>query len=286
MDNGQLIKKLRKERGISQAQLSNGISTRTTLSSFENKKSKIPSDILFEYLKRMNISPEEYSFYLNNDSKSEKEYALQYFNENIYKAKEYEIRQRIHNYQKKYKDYNDFFFCCLSIELKLFLNKSQEDNVFDVKEDTEIIKNYLNSIQQWGHFEISLFSNCLYIFNSDYIRATFKILFKKTKNLSQIDSYKNDVSIFINNCIILSFERNELNDANTYINSLSDISNGSPRKTYDKLMCNYYKELLHQITIQENKLMKSIATFRELGFSDHANRLDKFKIKILSNYIK
>lgn len=288
ISNGSLIKKLRKERGMSQSQLASGISTRTTLSSFENNNSRIPSEILFAFLNRMNIFVQEYTFYLNDSTKTEKEYALQYFSENIYKAKDYEIQNRILNYQTKYKDYNDFFFCCLSIELKLFLNKSHDKQVFDVQEDTTLIKNYLNGIQQWGHFEISLFSNCLYIFNSEYIRGTFNTLAKKTKILSQIDSYQNDLAIFVNNCILLSFERKEFQNVRFYISYLNNISKDSPRKLYDRLMYNFYLELLKELSIGKSTVMSTIMAFESLGFDEHANRLLEFKEKMqlsLKGYI-
>lgn len=40
---GSLIKKLRTDRKISQAKLAEGISSRTTLSSFENRKTNLSS---------------------------------------------------------------------------------------------------------------------------------------------------------------------------------------------------------------------------------------------------
>ncbi|KRN78249.1 Rgg/GadR/MutR family transcriptional regulator [Fructilactobacillus lindneri] len=277
MTNGELIKKLRQERGMSQLQLSRDISSRTTLSSFENNKSRVASDILFKYLKRMNVTVQEYTFYLNNSTQTEKEQALQYFQENIYQERDFEIQKRILNFQAKYKDYNDFFFCCLSIELKLFLNKSHEKPVFDVDEDIGLIKNYLEGIQQWGHFEMFLFSNCLQIFSSEYIRATFNTLFRKTKILSQIDTYKSDLAIFLNNCIVLSFERKDFQNARFYIQQLNSVSQDTPRKMYDKLMSNYYLELLKHLITRNSMVTSVINQFEMMGFDEHADRLSEFK---------
>ncbi|WP_181186383.1 helix-turn-helix domain-containing protein [Lactiplantibacillus pentosus] len=266
MTHGQLIRKLRKERGLTQAQLAEGISSRTTLSTLENNKTDVNINTLFSYLDRLNVSIQEYLFYFNDSSNTEKELATKYFYDNIVKKRDIEIEQRILDYQSKYKDSKDFYYCCLSIELKLFLNKKKDKTVFDVREDTEIIKKYLERVTQWGHFEMSIFANCLYIFTSEYIRATFTILLKRTKILSKIDTYQNDISIFLNNCIVLALERKNYQNARFYIQQLYQISEKTPRKAYDRMMCAYYLALLKQIKGANANVDSTISHFKELGF--------------------
>lgn len=266
LTHGQLIRKLRKERGLTQAQLAEGISSRTTLSTLENNKTDVNINTLFSYLDRLNVSIQEYLFYFNDSSNTEKELATKYFYDNIVKKRDIEIEQRILDYQSKYKDSKDFYYCCLSIELKLFLNKKKDKTVFDVREDTEIIKKYLERVTQWGHFEMSIFANCLYIFTSEYIRATFTILLKRTKILSKIDTYQNDISIFLNNCIVLALERKNYQNARFYIQQLYQISEKTPRKAYDRMMCAYYLALLKQIKGANANVDSTISHFKELGF--------------------
>lgn len=281
MTHGELIRKLRKERNLTQDQLAKGITSRTTLSSFENNRSRVSSEILFAYLERMNITIQEYLFYFNDSTPTEKELSTRYFYKNIIKSRDFEIKNRILDYQSKYKDSHDFFFCCLSIELKLFLNHKHIKPVFDVEEDTQIIKDYLEKVQQWGHFEMSIFSNCLYIFKSDYIRGTFSTLLNKTKILSTIDTYQNDLAIFLNNCIILSFERNLLKDARFYIGQLYKISSNTPRKAYDRMMCDFYIELLKEVIVGQSHVLDSIKRFSDLGFTEHSDELRKFRDQTL-----
>lgn len=275
--HGELIKKLRRERGLTQQQLAEGISTRTTLSSFENNKSRISADILFKYIEKMNISIQEYLFYFNDSTATEKEIATQHFYNNVIKKRDSEIRKRILNYQNKYKNSKDFWFCCLAIELKLFLNNRHIEPVFDVKEDIKILKEYLNKIQQWGHFELSIFSNCLYIFSTEYIRGTYSTLLKKEKILSQIDTYENDLSIFLNNCIVLSFQRREYKNIAFYCDQLYKISEKTPRKAFDRIMYNYYKELLKYCLGLHYDVTKYINMFEDLGFTEHAENLRNFQ---------
>lgn len=283
MTHGQLIRRLRKERGLTQAQLAEGISSRTTLSTLENNKTDVNINTLFSYLDRLNVSIQEYLFYFNDSSNTEKELATKYFYDNIVKKRDIEIEQRILDYQSKYKDSKDFYYCCLSIELKLFLNKKKDKTVFDVREDTEIIKKYLERVTQWGHFEMSIFANCLYIFTSEYIRATFTILLKRTKILSKIDTYQNDISIFLNNCIVLALERKNYQNARFYIQQLYQISEKTPRKAYDRMMCAYYLALLKQIRGANADVDSTISHFKELGFSEHAEMLETLRDRLLSS---
>ncbi|OTP00881.1 hypothetical protein A5856_000280, partial [Enterococcus faecium] len=56
MDSGELLKKLRVERGISQKNLAHNITTRNTLSRYETGKNSIPFVILLEFLDKLNIT--------------------------------------------------------------------------------------------------------------------------------------------------------------------------------------------------------------------------------------
>ncbi|MBM6585003.1 hypothetical protein [Pediococcus acidilactici] len=97
----------------------------------------------------------------------------------------------------------------------------------------DIIKAHLNFVQQWRHFEISIFSNCLYIFSDEYIRGSFTTLLRRTKLVSSIPTYQNDISIFLNNCIVLELERGRFSNAAYYIKQLRRIAFKSPRKIFD-----------------------------------------------------
>ena len=59
-----LIRKLRKDRGLTQEQLTSGISQKRNLSkAFESRGTKIGFELIVNYLDRMNITLEEYQFY-------------------------------------------------------------------------------------------------------------------------------------------------------------------------------------------------------------------------------
>ena len=58
--------------------LAEGISSRTTLSSFENRKTNLSSQTLFDYLNKMNITVHEFSLLLDSEATDQ--------NDNSYKT--------------------------------------------------------------------------------------------------------------------------------------------------------------------------------------------------------
>jgi len=76
---GSLIKKLRTDRKISQAKLAEGISSRTTLSLFENRKTNLSSQTLFDYLDKMNITVHEFSLLIDSEVTDQKRQLVQDF---------------------------------------------------------------------------------------------------------------------------------------------------------------------------------------------------------------
>ncbi|MDT2664614.1 helix-turn-helix transcriptional regulator [Enterococcus hirae] len=77
-NHSSLIRKLRKERGLTQEQLTRGISQRGTLAAFESRGTKISFELLVNYLERMNITLEEYQFLLNSNSLTNKQKLTNY----------------------------------------------------------------------------------------------------------------------------------------------------------------------------------------------------------------
>lgn len=85
-----LIRKLRKERGLTQAQLTEGLSQRGTLAAFESRGTKISFELLVDYLERMNVTLEEYQFLLNNNTLTSKQKLSNYLITTKYLTKEQE----------------------------------------------------------------------------------------------------------------------------------------------------------------------------------------------------
>lgn len=71
MEVHELLRKIRKDRGIFQKDLAGKITFRESLVKYEKEENRIPLAILLEFLQKMNIELEEFLFYLN----AKKDYA-------------------------------------------------------------------------------------------------------------------------------------------------------------------------------------------------------------------
>ena len=76
--------------------------------------------------------------------------------------------------------------------------------------EVSIIKKYLEGIDTWGHYELSIFSNCLFIFDDEYIYHSFQRSVTKMKAYVDTAHYSELLSNFLLNGIHLSFHRSSV----------------------------------------------------------------------------
>ncbi|WP_348921620.1 Rgg/GadR/MutR family transcriptional regulator [Enterococcus rotai] len=171
-----IFKKLRTERTISQADLVKNISNRSTLSSFEQKGSKISFDLLRRYLHRMNITLEEFEDLIHDEVQLEKK-ALSKKMLSLYYNNDFENLQTYCLLcEEKHNKNKDFFYYHLYAQYIFILDTKEIISLSDSKKkDIQVhIYDYLNKIENWGKFEFSLFINLMYLFDDDYILLILK----------------------------------------------------------------------------------------------------------------
>nr|WP_256276792.1 MULTISPECIES: hypothetical protein [unclassified Enterococcus] len=89
------------------------------------------------------------------------------------------------------------------------------------KEEVQEIKEYLFKADIWMYYELSLFTNSLFIFDLDVI----DILFKKVSNsLNTMVVNNTDIFMLVANILSLCFQKNDLNRIRKYIKILNKLS--------------------------------------------------------------
>lgn len=204
MEHQSLIKKLRTDRGISQEKLAQGISRRSTLASFERQATKISYDMLVQYLDRMNITLEEYQFLLDDGNLSEKRGISVLFYQKL--TKEYDAAFSDMLFQK-YNETGESYYQLLRSEYLLVMKKDNRDLVIDEAKEKQVLSVYLDTIEDWGRFELAIFINTLFCFDDDYILMHFKRSVKKMKGYIDNLYYSRDILAFLINGVVLGFER-------------------------------------------------------------------------------
>jgi len=290
MKHHEIIKRLRKERNISQRTLSEGICSRTTLSSFENTGTNISLNLFQSYLDRLNISVEDYFLlhfneeWPNQTVASNKEKANKVLEKAYYTYNWTDLEEKINHTYQLYMKSNDFYYYYLFIQYKLLLYRKIRAEKFIITEnEVMVIKNYLNDVEVWGAFELNLFSNCLSLFNDAYIFSKVKILRKKYRNVRGSFKFYKLYSFFIINVIMLKFERDELENMNFYLAELKSFN--TINYVRERILYNIFTEILkckYEPTVKNfNTIDSFIDMFRLLDFNDYAQEMETFAKKML-----
>ncbi|MFV0559953.1 MAG: helix-turn-helix domain-containing protein [Enterococcus sp.] len=206
MNHSSLIKKLRKERGLSQSQLAKGISQRSTLASFEKSAQKISSTLLIQYLERMNITLEEYQYLLDKENFSEKREHLFDFYQQLTEDYDEEFEKSL---LVKFDETNDSYYWILHAMYYLILKRENKEIIYMKRKEKlrSVIIEHLDSIENWGHFEFFIFIHTLFCFEDTYIYYHFTRSVKRMKAYLDYQYYDKDIAVFLIQGVQLAFDR-------------------------------------------------------------------------------
>ncbi|MBM7708567.1 helix-turn-helix domain-containing protein [Enterococcus lemanii] len=203
MNDGNLIKKLRIERNITQKELAAGLCSRSTLARFENNNGNIQAYLLINILERMNITFEEYASYKSNNERSKKEVLSENFSNKVLNIQHGETY--LQSLYQEYNQTNDLYYLHLYCQGRIILSKVYNKEI-NLANEFKIIKKHLDNVDNWGFFELTMYTNSLYLFDYD------QTIYQFDQVIAQINKFSNSIKIkhlkihFLVNSIILSFE--------------------------------------------------------------------------------
>lgn len=225
MEQNQLLRKLRVERKLSQKQLVTGISTRSILSAYERAGSKISFYTLSKYLQRMNVSFEEFEYMLNENNFNPRKQLANQTRKAFDKKFDPQLADEL---LSLYHKNHDFYFYGLYAQYCLirWFKKDDLDNdtIAEIKDN---VKNHLSGIDTWGRFELSLFSNCMFIFDQNYIKFQFQETVIHMKLYSDSSNLSGDLLKFVINALILAYDRNDFKGSTIFLKELRTIAQTS-----------------------------------------------------------
>lgn len=168
MHQGQLLKNIRLSRKINQQQLSNGISSQSTLSRME-KTGHIDSNILLRYLDRIDIEPAEFFMlvtpkgFQEAQNYSQRLYAAYYNIEENQKLIQHELH--LYGRTKLIKHRIN------ALRVQAVYAKIHNITLDDQDEITKDIQTYLFSFETWFLSDILLYLDILFLFDDSFIKS-------------------------------------------------------------------------------------------------------------------
>ncbi|OQO70032.1 hypothetical protein BH747_08980 [Enterococcus villorum] len=264
--SGEVIREMRTARNLSLQFLANGIMSREALNKFELRNTSISSDKLFTILSRMNVSVEEYLIQLEANYYIEKKQIEKNFIEVLNKKKDSTlfINELKHKFTLSNDPYYYLKYCQFSLELAV----KNQSSLTDLKNEIEAIKSYLNRIEHWGIFELTIFSNCLFVFDIDYILIVLnRIKNKVTSYTEHTPDLKKKLYYFYLNCLILFTKKNRLDLFPVVLPLVKQLSE-DPSYMYYRISFNIFEKIyIEQAQFSLESIKKELDILDYLGYS-------------------
>ena len=236
---GYLLKTLRKEKGVSQSELSEGILSKNHLSKIERGENDISFQTLLKLLDRLNISLFEFELLLDktqdNQSTFLKDLSIAVVNNDLYLlnellTREIELKSKSNNIRHKHN----------VILLKAYIDKFSNTS-FNHHDIQEIIQ-YILSVDECGRYEISLFGNFVGFMSSDMRHKLVKMIHRKSQLFYSDKNYTEIFSrILLNVCYADLMDKN-FNSAIEVIDIIEKHLNHT-ELYYEINQCKFFKGL-------------------------------------------
>ncbi|RTQ90966.1 helix-turn-helix domain-containing protein [Lysinibacillus telephonicus] len=276
MEIGQVIRKIRKNKNITQQQLADAINmTRPYIARIESGKNSISSDKLTEILDYCNVTYNEF-FYMKNDYKiaskmNEFNYVLKLYYAN--KINEISIMKK--GIREKYEGNGDIFLrhlyiLCHCIENGFELNSIKEEYINEISD-------YLLSIDDWSYYELVILNNFIFLFPPSTAFLMTKNLLNRAEKFNDFNSDTKIMSYLFFNLLEFSikyegyqYSRIVLEAAKKYFTESSQF--------FEQTLIIFYEGMIdiidHSISKGIEKCNKAFTIFQTLG---HQSIYEKYK---------
>ena len=284
MEHGELIKKLRTDRHISRQELVEGIHSVSTLQRLENSNSKIDVDTLWVYLEKMNVQIDEYYAEFHSYQPSKKDIFRENFRKSI--ISNHDANELLKKLQNEYDSSQDIFFLYLIVQTKAVAERLPNYNLNKItRDEITTVLEYLSRIEEWGYFELAIYTNCLGIFGTKFRTFQYKDVLKQFRKFRGLPKYQHALIKFIINSIILEFSDKNYDVVVDLLGNLYDETSDSDYikgRIYWKFFVRMYQSILGEFEFEG---AVAIETLKILGYEEDAKNLLDIEKEILNDHV-
>lgn len=281
---GSTLQIIRKNKQIKLKELSTNFLSISQLSHIE-KGDNLPSTEKFIYLlSRLNIQYEEFIPLLENEYLNAKhtfgKRLAEFSNTNNIDG----LNLLIENSDLYFNKYHDIFFLHIKLQALSFLSLIKNNNFQSAKQYLSPIKEYLLKTENWDAYELTLFGNCLFMFDID------EAIFFGNRALPSIRKnyhiYRNrEISCtLLNNLATYSLEHEEHYLFALECSNLSEEYSYSSSDATNTIRANILKQVsyfkLHSSKYNKDKLNSLLEIYQLIGWDKQYNRMILFIKKL------
>ncbi|MEQ3457452.1 helix-turn-helix domain-containing protein [Enterococcus cecorum] len=272
MDNlGKYFKKFRESRNMTLKNISNESLSIAQLSRFENGASDLTITKFFYSLNRINVSLEEFMYAVNN-------YKMSPLSELLLKINEYSTTRNDKALKKllnTQQNMTDVYKQLSNILIKICLYDLSHEKLYS-EEDIWYLSDYLLSIDDWGMYELLLFSNSMKAMNHQTRMILLKEMNRRTDLYTNIPKYRRIIASMNVNAYIYCIELDEWLDAH-YFEKQLELAYFQEAEIYERLVFKYAKNFYKFKKFQDqNALLEMKKCIELFQFVDSENLAENF----------
>ncbi|MFC4653238.1 transcriptional regulator [Lactococcus nasutitermitis] len=271
---GETVGLIRQAKHLKLREVTKGQFSESQLSKFENGETDITVSKFFDVLENSNTYLDEFQ-QIYNEYVSNEEEILQKKLAELYAKKDIKgIKEILDFWETKIQENPEHKFYKLNkTVLKIILAMAQNSKPFE--EDIDFLMTYLDSVSDWGRYEIWIFGNCLRFFDNNALKNYGLLILGKTEFYSSIHLNQQMVIRTFLNLIDTFLRHGNLVLALKYINHLDKMTIKIDF-FYEKIILNYHKA--HYRTLQNQKsgieeMKKCASTLEQYGYREEAQAL-------------
>lgn len=248
MHDGRLIRSLRISKKLTQAELAEGICSKTSLVGLEKGTvRKIAFTTLQAVLARLNVSLAEYEVLrhrLEEPTKSKRTRRL------LSKVQEenFDPYKEVGNNRKRFKQTGDLYYLVLNIHMFLKTDSQlQKELQFEfLRYECKKIEDYFMRIQEYSQFEMTILAELPFLFSESFIESNYVKIKKRMRNFSLTNNPDQYMDLFLLNLTTHYIAKKRFKKARNVNDDLARSLAAKAKNLiiYETLMMNYQKQLI------------------------------------------
>lgn len=239
---GKIFKVIRESKNMSLKEVAAGDISVAQLSRFERGVSGITLDSFYCCLKNMSVSLDEFQYVYHNYVESDdvlfsKKVAEAYRENNVIKLQS--ILANSEALVEKFPEKKNYKLN--TIVVRAVLSSCNPD--FHIsKKDIEILTDHLFSVEEWGRYELWLFTNSVDLLTLETLETFASEMINRTQFYNDLPENRRRIIKMLLNVISVCIEGNHLQVAMKFLNYI-DHSKIPETDLYDRMLIKYHKAL-------------------------------------------
>ena len=239
---GKIFKVIRESKNMSLKEAAAGDISVAQLSRFERGVSGITLDSFYCCLKNMAVSLDEFQYVYHNyieadDALFSKKVADAYQENNVVKLQS--ILASSEALAEKFPEKKNYRLN--TIVVRAVLSSCSPD--FQIsKKDTELLTDYLFSVEEWGRYELWLFTNSVDLLTLETLETFASEMINRTQFYNDLPENRRRIIKMLLNVISVCIEGNHLQVAMRFLNYL-DHSKIPETDLYERMLIKYHRAL-------------------------------------------